>query len=310
MHPELHRVLKGLASNRQPGWNFPGNFLELSFDEVTENSSRLSLEPGSHCTDVDGGLNLAALCVLADIGMGVSMRRQLGVAGRMATVSMTLLFTGALRTGRVNLQAALEGFVQRATASQGIARAEIRAGDDDALLCSANSSFVALGNRQGLAALPMLRREDYAQVAALGPGDLTEDERAVYARAEEALNHQTESSSAEPFIERFWGLMPERIDRGAVCRFSNGLHVGNRVGHTQGGITFALAARTSAAALGEGWQLVGVSASYVSPGTGPWLHAEVRIIHQGGLTAVARTEIRDASGRLVLDATTNHSRVA
>jgi acyl-coenzyme A thioesterase PaaI-like protein len=309
MHPELHRVLKGLASNRQPGWNFPGNFLELSFDEVTENSSRLSLDPGSHCTDADGRMNLAALCVLADIGMGVSMRRQLGVAGRMATVSMSLVFTGAVRTGRVNLEGTLEGFVQRTTASQGIARAQIRAGDDGALLCSGSSTFVALGNREGLAALPMLRREDYERVVALGPSDLTEEERAVYTRAEEALD-KVESASAEPFIERFWGLMPERKDGGAVCQFSNGLHVGNRVGHTQGGITFALAALTSVAALGEGWQLVGASASYVSPGTGPWLQAEAKIIHQGGLTAVVRTEIKDASGRVVLDAVTNHSRVA
>jgi acyl-coenzyme A thioesterase PaaI-like protein len=313
-HPELHQVLRGLASNREPGWNFPANFLELSFDEVTQDSARLSLEPGGHCIDVDGQVNLAAICVLADIGMGVSMRRQLTVAGRSATVSMSLQFTGAARIGRLNLQGKLEGFVQRSVATQGLTRALIFAGDT--LLCSASGTFVALENREGLAPLPMRGREDYAAVCALHPSELTDGELAVYTRAKlaaESMDDGSRSSgkpSVDSFIERFWSLLPQRTDGGAVCHFDNGLHVGNRVGHTQGGITFALAACTSNAALGERWQLVGASASYVSPGTGVLLRAEARIVHQGRLTAVAHTEVRDSAGQLVMDAVTNHSRVA
>lgn len=72
---ELRQVLKGLALNRRPGWNFPGNFFELSFDEVGPDSARLSIEPGVHCLDADTQMNLGALAVLADIGMAAGMRQ-------------------------------------------------------------------------------------------------------------------------------------------------------------------------------------------------------------------------------------------
>jgi acyl-coenzyme A thioesterase PaaI-like protein len=110
-------------------------------------------------------MNLAALCLLADVGMGVSMRQQLGAATRMATVSMALRFTGAQRRGRLSLQGWLEGFVAGAAARQGLARAEIRSGDE--LVCSASSVFVGLGNPEGLSPLPMRRRGQGAGVAPL-----------------------------------------------------------------------------------------------------------------------------------------------
>jgi uncharacterized protein (TIGR00369 family) len=90
--------------------------------------------------------------------------------------------------------------------------------------------------------------------------------------------------------------------------FANGLHVGNRVGHTQGGLTFALAATAAGVALDPEWHLVGISAWYVSPGTGATLRAEASVVHQGSLTAVVRTRVADPEGRTVLEAVTNHSR--
>jgi acyl-coenzyme A thioesterase PaaI-like protein len=288
--------------NREPGWNFPGNFLELSFDEVALDASRLSLQPGAHCLDPDGQVSLAALCVLADVGMSVSMRRRFGEAGRMATVSMSLLFTGAPRIGRLQLQGRLEGLIENTAARQGIGHAEVHA--DGRLICTASSTFVALGDRPGLAPLPMRRREDDIALGLPEPTQLSAEEHAVYVLAEQAL-----TQAAPSFLDRFWGLVPEPTQDGAVCDFANGLPVGNRVGHTQGGITFALAAVTSNVALGAGWQLTGASASYLSPGTGPTLRAETHVLHRGRLTAVAHTSVRDASGKLVLDMVTNHASV-
>lgn len=301
---ELRQVLKGLALNRQPGWNFPGNFLELSFDEVCPDRARLSIEPGPHCQDPDGQLNLGALGVLADIGMAAGMRQQVGLATRMATIAMTIQFTGVPRKGRLEAFGRFDGFFTGTADKQGLARAEIRAGE--ALVCTASASFMALGNREGTAPLPMRRRAFDAEVPPLRTGELSEEERVVYARAQKALEPDTETS----FIERFWGFLPQRNERGASCDFVNGLHVGNRVGHTQGGLTFALAATTAIGALGREWHLVGVSAWYVSPGTGPALRAEASIVHQGSLTAVVRGRVSDPEGRTVLEAMTQHSRAA
>jgi acyl-coenzyme A thioesterase PaaI-like protein len=299
---ELRQVLRGIALNRTPGWNFPGNFLDLSFDEVEPGRARLTLEPGPHCVDAEGRVSLAALAVLLDIGMAASMRTDVGFAARMATVSMSLQLTGAPAIGRIESRGVLEGYVEGIGGQQGLARASLHAGG--ALVATGTGSFIALPG-PSMAALPMRRRGEAAEPPALAPGDLTEEEGAVYARAEAAL-----APGRGSFVERFWGLAPERHANGAACDFPNGLHVGNRVGHTQGGLTFALAAATAQESLGDEWQLVGVSAWYVSPGVGPLLRAESIVVHAGGQTAVVRTAVTAKGGKVALDATTSHARRA
>lgn len=302
--PELRQVLLGLALNRTPGWNFPGNFLDLSFDEIDADSARLSLEPGPHCIDAGGEVSLGALGVLADIGLAAGMRRQVGLDTRMATVNMALQLTGARRVGRLESFGRFDGFIDAACGRQGLARSEIRAGG--ALIATATGTFMALGNREGTAPLPMRRRGSDAPTQPLAPADLAPEEEPVYERALAA----TEGSSGGAFIDRFWGYLPRANGSGAECEFDNGLHVGNRVGHTQGGLTFALAGVTGAAALGPAWRLTGISAWYVSPGTGPRLRAIAEVVHEGRLTAVCRARVVDGDGRAVLEAMTQHSRAA
>lgn len=165
---------------------------------------------------------------------------------------------------------------------------------------------MALGNREGSAPLPM-RRRDAVKVEPLRESELNEEERAVFARAQAAMREGEGGS----FIERFWGLLPRREEGAPVdarCDFPNGMHVGNRVGHAQGGLTFALASTTAIAALGRDWQLVGTSAWYLAPGTGAMLRAQANVVHRGSLTAVVRSRILDGQGRTVLEALTQHSR--
>jgi acyl-coenzyme A thioesterase PaaI-like protein len=308
MGPELAQVLKGLALNRRPGWNFPGNFLDLSFDDIAADGGRVSLQPGPHCIDGDGQVDLGALAILADIGMATAMRPQVGLATRMATVAMSLSLTGAPRTGRLEAVGKFDGFVVGGSGSQGLTRGEIFS--EGTLVATGAAIFVALGSREGMAPLPLRRRQDELHMPALTEAELTEAERAVYSRAQAALR----AGEGGSFIERFWGFLPRRGDpdeRGgadATCDFTNGLHVGNRVGHTQGGVTFALAATTAMAALDSEWQLVGTNAWFVAPGTGEQLRCESSVVHRGTLTAVVRSRIADGQGRAVLEAVTQHSR--
>lgn len=86
----------------------------------------------------------------------------------------------------------------------------------------------------------------------------------------------------------------------------NGLHAGNRVGHAQGGILIAMAAKSAAAKLAGDWRLGAVTALYISPGEGRTLRAKSKVIHQGRLTAVVNTYVTGKNGRRVLEVVTTH----
>ncbi|MBV6303550.1 PaaI family thioesterase [Candidimonas humi] len=298
---ELRRVLGALALNREPGWHFAGHFFDVSFDEMGAGDVSLSILPDAHCELGDGQAHMAAVSILADLAMSAAMRWHADFAMRMATVTMSLQFTGAPRRGLLQARGYFDGFIQAPSGlcDQGLCRAEIRAGDD--LVCTATGSFLAMRRHTGMASMQLRKRADSEPVQALLPEALTDAERAVYERALKALEPGPGS-----FIERFWGLQPQRLDDGAVCRLENGPQVGNRVGHTQGGITVALAALTANAALGEKWQLAGISSWYVRPGTGPALQARATVTHRGTHTAVVDVDVTNENGDTVLRALTNH----
>ncbi len=297
------QVLRGLSLNREPGWNFPGNFLELSFDTLEQGAASLSLQSGPHCDSSEGGIALGALCVLADIALAASLRRRVGFAQRMATVQMSLSFTRARLNGLVHASSRAEGQAGAATTPQFFTRVEIRSGG--AIGCTGSATFIALGNNEGLSPMPMRKREDgYTTPTMLTSDDLDDDERAVWSHSQAADN------GAPGFLNRFWGLLPVNTADGAECRMSNGLHVGNRVGHTQGGISLALAAETASCAVGEDWALTNVTGWYIAPGRGASLNAIARKLHRGSRTATMECEIRSEDGRLVLRAVTTHAKLA
>jgi acyl-coenzyme A thioesterase PaaI-like protein len=299
---ELHRVLSALTLNRQPGWHFPAYFFDVSFDEMDAGDVCLSIRPDKHCELADGQSHMAAVSMLADLAMSAAMRQHTDFAMRMATVTMSLQFTGAPRRGLLQARGYFDGFIQGPSGlrDQGLCRAEVRAGD--VLVCTVTGSFLAMRRHTGMAPMPVRRSVESELIEALAPEALSDEERAVYERASKALEPGPDS-----FIERFWGLQPQRNDHGAVCRLDNGPQVGNRVGHTQGGITVALAALTADAALGDKWQQAGISSWYVRPGTGSALQARATVTHRGTHTAVVDVDVTNDSGETVLRALTNHA---
>ncbi|WP_144630567.1 hotdog domain-containing protein [Bordetella genomosp. 13] len=299
----LRQVLRGLALNREPGWNFPGNFFELSFDELGTTDARLSLQPGPHCILPDGQASIAAVCILADVALAIAMRGHAGYAMRMATVTLALQFTGAPRRGPLEAVSHFDGLHDGLARSQGLARAELTAGGQP--LCTVHGSFQMLDDRSDLPPIPLRKRGVSPEPQMLTPDMLDTHERAIYEHARQAVE-----PGAEGFEQRFWGIRPHAHPGGATGILENGPHVGNRVGHTQGGLTFALAAQTAQAALGDDWNMVGISTWYVRPGTGAALRAAAEIAHQGGTTAVVKVDVKDEDGRLVLAAMANLSRRA
>lgn len=292
------RVLRGIALNRHPGLHYPGNLLDVSFDRVARDASRLSIAPGPWCADRDGQMDFGVLAILADLALAACIRANLGRETRLATVSMQLQFTGAPRAGRLTASGRFEGFFRRGAGRLGMSRVTVAG--EEGQICYGIGSFMALAPPKGLTLHPVpLRNRNSSAPPLLNEKDLNPEERKIVRRADAAL------AAPGTFISHFWGIHPERTAAGANCRLQNGLHIGNRVGHAQGGILFGMAAATAAAALPENWALSGISAWFTSPGEGPVLRANSRVVHQGRMTAVVRTRI-SAGRRRVLEVVTTH----
>ena len=294
------RVLRGIALNRTPGFHFPGNFLDVSFDRVARDGTRLTLDPGPWCADAAGEADFGATALLADLALGSCVRAQLTREVRVATVSLSLQFTGAPRTGRLEARGEFQGFFAHGAGRLGLGRVTL--GGKAGQICHGTGSFMVLQPPKGVTLHPVpLRSRKSAPPPALKERDLTVDERKILAQADAALAHGRHDGS---FINHFWSLHA----RGGKAALANGLHVGNRVGHAQGGFTFGLAATTAMAALPAGWALVGASAWYIGPGLGKTLAARSRVVHRGTLTGVVHTRIEDEAGRGVLELVSSHAR--
>jgi acyl-coenzyme A thioesterase PaaI-like protein len=298
------QVLRGLALNREPGFHFAGNFLDVSFDHVSREASLVSLEPGPHCVEPGGEVDFGSAAMLADLALAATVRANLERAQRLATVSMNLELTGVPRAGRLEAAGEFRGFFREGAGRLGQARVVVTGPAGEVAFGS--GSFMALRPPAGVTMHPAPnRRRDDPPPPPLAEGSLARDERRILRQAEAALAGVAAHGGS--FVERFWGYAPHRVATGAAATMKNGPHIGNRVGHAQGGIQVGLAAATAAAALPAHWALTGISAWFVSPGEGARLRARSEIVHHGRMTAVIRTRITGRERRRVLEVVTTHA---
>ena len=171
-------------------------------------------------------------------------------------------------------------------------------------VCHASGAYVVLDSPPGVKLGPLpWEHSEPLPVVALTTGELKPDEQAVLKACDAALRKATPQTS---FIQHLWGGVPRRNAHGTSNRLAIGPHIGNRVGHVQGGALLGLAACNARAAVPAGMMLSNVSAWYISPGRGAALRLRSRILHAGRTTAVVRTEIKNAGGERVLEAISNH----
>lgn len=295
------QVLRAIAQNREPGLHFAGNFLGISWDHVEAAGTRLSLDVEPHVADADGQLNIGALAMLADFALANCMRAILEPHQRLATVSMTMELTDAPRTGRLEATGRFRGFIREGRGR--IGKSDVLVVSQDEILCTGSGAFMALDPPSDVKLHPVPhRRRGDPPVRLLDEGDLKEDEREILARTDQAIADPRPS-----FIEQFWGYLPHRTTHGASCKAPNGPHIGNRVGHAQGGVLLGLAANAAACALPPAWRLSAVSGWFLRPGQGKTLTAKASVVHQGRLTALARTVVSDPERRAVIEVMTTHA---
>ena len=302
------QVLRGIALNREPGYHFAGNFLDLSYDHVGTDYTALSVDVAPHCAETDGQLNLSGFAILADLVMAAAVRSGLPPHTRLATVTMNLQFTGAARSGRLSGRGAMHGFVQGAAGRQGISTLDINS--DAGLVCTGTATFMMLKPPKGVELHPVPhRRRGENPTPDISGGKLHPDEKKVLATADAAIDHVRAHGGS--FIQRFWGVQAKHVAAAAQSTVKNGPHIGNRVGHVQGGILLGLAAENALAALTPHWSLTALSAWYISPGEGRSLKIKSKVVHHGRLIAVVRTEVtcrgKDGRPRKVFELMTTHA---
>lgn len=302
------QVMRGIALNREPGYHFAGNFLDLSYDHVGTDHTALSLDVAAHCRDADGQLNIAAYAILADLVMAAAVRAGLAAHTRLATVTMNLQFSGAARTGRLSGRGAMHGFVQGAAGQQGASTMEIH--NEAGLVGTGSATFMVLKPPKGVELHPVPhRRRGENPTPEIPGGKLRPDEKKILAAADAVIASVTAEGGA--FIQRFWGVQAKHTPGKAASVVKNGPHIGNRVGHVQGGILLGLAAENASAALTDHWQLSAISAWYISPGEGRSLRVKSEVVHHGRLIAVVRTQVlgkgADGRARKVLEVMTTHA---
>jgi acyl-coenzyme A thioesterase PaaI-like protein len=236
--------------------------------------------------------------------MGSVVRANLSPEQRLATVSLTLQLTGAPLSGALRGEGEFQNFVDGVDSRQGLCRATVTADGRAALF--GTGAFMVMNPPPGRTMYPIVSAV-HANVTPLAEHELEAHELELLARADRAM---FAAGGARGFLSHFWGFLPWTTADGARCRAENGAHLGNRVGHMQGGLQIAMAAITAEAALPTEWALSGVSAWFLSPGEGPHIDAAARIEHRGRNTAVVRTVISGQGGRRVLEAVTTHLRRA
>ena len=296
------RVLTALTLERTPGFNYSGNFLGVRFTDSSPQRSVLVIDQGLHCEDEAGHTDIGAVCLLADVSMGTVVRANLSPEQRLATVSLTLQFTGAPFTGPLEGTGTFENFVDGTDSRQGLCRVAVTAGGRQVLY--GTGAFMVMNPPPGRTMYPLVSA-DHSKADPLAEHALEPHEAELLSRADRALDS---TQGERNFLRHFWGFLPETTGDGARCQIDNGPHLGNRVGHMQGGLQLGMAIITAEAALPTGWRVAGISAFFLGAGEGSGITARSCIEHRGRNTAVVRTTLTTQSGRRVLDAVTTHLR--
>lgn len=295
----IRRVLQGLRLNRTPGWHFPAHYLGLYFSSLDEEQVEVAMPVDSPGIDAQGQVVPAALAALADTALTAALRGRSGKEVRLATVSMNLSFASLQVQDTLRARGHCKFRVKDIAMPMAVTSLTVTSGEQ--VVCSGEASIAVLDNRRGMAPHPLSGARRFDEVEPLGLAELTQAEQQVLdaARGASAACRGGDRS----FLEGFWGLVPTMVGEGtAECSMACGMHVSNRVGDVQGGVLLGLTAHTSAAVLGDRWQLLDVAAQFVAAGTGPRLHAKAQALRVGRNTGTVGCTVLDDAGRVVLRA--------
>ncbi len=306
-HVIVKKALRAIALNRTPGYSFCGNFFDFSYDSADQDHSIVHVIPEAQSVGTGGQIHTVVQAILADMGLATCLRYNIGDRHRTATVSLSLQFTGVVPNGTLIATSYSQAHLQGVQGRQGISQTRLTCGAE--LVAIGSAAFMILPMPEGtiLPPVPWVSQKPPAHPP-LDLESLNEKEQWILDRVRQSVSAC--EKSGQNFLSHFLTLAPQLVEGGAICEVENGPHIGNRVGHVQGGIILAIGMVCASAALGDEWLLSGVTATYISPGEGDIILAHAVIVHQGRMTAVLKTSVKSGSGKVALEILSTHARRA
>lgn len=296
-------VLRALSSNRAPGMHFAGYFLDFTPRRFKTDGVEFTVEAAPHCTDADGIVHRAALLFAADMTLAAANRVFLDPNVRTATLMLRVEFTGEPARGTLEASGVGNGFSPHTALPESAAAGRVVCNGRDVMRMS--GVWVAPPAPIGMTmqGLPWEGGQDGTQLPLLKKRDLDAAEKEVIRRVEKAMRVAQNGD----LLTSLWNPVVKRMPGGASGRLAVGMHVGNRVGHVQGGLLLNTALATAEAAVPEHPILTGASAWYISPGQGKVISARATVLQSGRNVAVVRTELFATGRKLVLEVISNHA---
>ncbi len=297
------QTLRAISSNRAPGLHFAGYFFNLAVPRFEKDGVEFTIDAGPHCADANGIVNRAALLYLADIALAGAIRTFVDPNSRTATLMLRVEFTGEPARGRMSATGCGNGFSRITALPECVATGRVTCEGREVLRMS--GTWVAPPAPQGVVVrgarweggvngddLPLLKKSELEPIEKVTV-------RSIEKAMREAQNGDLLAALCDPRVKR--------TAQGATSRLTVGQHIGNRVGHVQGGFLLHAALATAEATVPNHPLLTGASAWYISPGQGKAISARSTILQNGRNVAVVRTELFNSERKLVLEVISNHS---
>jgi acyl-coenzyme A thioesterase PaaI-like protein len=294
------RVAHALAITRETRLAFPSVFMGIQGRQTGDDTAVLMLKDDPIFRDGRGEVDWCALCAAVDAVLGAPSDMKTDARVRPATAHIELQMTGAATKGDLVVEARFVGFSEGSSVRQSLVSATIKSGDTLIGYTSAASVVLDVPEDRTRAAWPWLPERYVLEDP--NPMFDANEHRALQA-CETAVAAATD---VHPFIEHFWCGIPESNEGKAHLRLQVAPHLGNRIGHIQGGLLLGTALKAANAAAPADKRLSNISAYFVRPGVDPVLEVHSQVVQQGRRLALVRTRIVNDSGKLVLETTSQH----
>lgn len=295
--------LRSISSNRAPGMHFAGYFLQFTPRVYETSGVEFLVEPGPHCANAEGIVHRAALLFSADMTLAAANRVFLDPNVRTATLMIRVEFTGEPARGTLEASGRGNGFSPHTALPESACVGRVKCSGKEVMRMS--GVWVSPPAPKGVMprGLPWEGGEDGAQYPLLKKRELEAPEKDCMRRIEKAMR----TAGNGDLLANLWDPVVKRVANGATGKLPVGMHVGNRVGHVQGGLLLNAALVTAETAVPEHPILTGASAWYISPGQGKAIRSRSTILQSGRNIAVVRTELFGAENKRVLEVVSNHA---
>ena len=297
------QVLRAISSNRAPGMHFAGYFFNFTPQRFKTDGVAFTVEPGPHCADANGVTHRAVLLYSADMTLAAANRVFTDPNVRTATLMLRVEFTGEPARGKLELSGRGSGFSPHTALPESVAAGRVLCNGREVMRMSGTWVSPPAPKGMVMRGLPWEGGEHGAERPLLKKSELDAVEKDVLRRVEKALRFAQNGD----LLATLCNPVVKRTPNGASGRLPVGMHIGNRVGHVQGGFLINAALATAEAAVPEHPILTGASAWYISPGQGKAISARSTILQSGRNVAVVRTELFNAGRKLVLEVVSNHA---